>query len=68
MRVCEQRARLERKLQLALVIGRDLWEIGLKKARLPAAKPTPPRTPTAPKVQAFGLGALGGLLLLGLLL
>jgi len=54
------------KLQLASVIGRDLWEIGLKKARPPAPKPAPPVTPTTPKVQAFGLGALAGLVLLGL--
>ena len=55
------------KLQLALVIGRDLSEIGLKKARPSAPKPTPPTTTTAPKGEAVGLGALGGLLLLGLL-
>jgi len=53
------------KLQLASVINRDLWEIGFKKAR-PAPKPAPPVTPTTPKVQSFGLGALAGLLVLGL--
>ncbi|MDB4962940.1 MAG: hypothetical protein JWP01_2939 [Myxococcales bacterium] len=54
------------KLQLASVIGRDLWEIGFKKAR-PAPKIAPPTTPTTPKVQAFGVGALGALVVLGLL-
>ena len=53
------------KLQLASVINRDLWEIGLKKQRPePKAHATPPATP---KIQFLGLGALGGLLLIGLM-
>ncbi len=43
------------KLELATVIGRDLWEIGYKKAG--AAKAPPP----TPKAMGFGAGILGAL-------
>jgi hypothetical protein len=56
------------KLQLAQLIGRDLWEIGVKKER-PAPAPTggfakPPATRA--KAMGFGLGALAAFGLLGL--
>ena len=54
------------KLELASVIKRDLWEIGYKKQRT-----TPPTAKTAPgggaKTMAFGGGAFGALLVLGLI-
>ena len=57
------------KLAVASYIGRDLWEIGLKKAS-PAPKPAPTPTPPAPggpaKTMGFGAGALAGLLLVAL--
>jgi hypothetical protein len=60
------------KMAVASYIGRDLWEIGLKKAK-PAPKPAPTPTPTptpAPgggaKTMGFGAGALAGLLFIGL--
>jgi len=62
------------KMQLGTVIGRDLWEIGVKKG---AAKPAP--TPPAPGfskppassgtvkgAMSIGIGVLGALALLGL--
>ncbi len=57
------------KLELAGVIKRDLWEINVKKAGGKPAAPanqkfaTPPQT----KAMSFGAGALGGLLVLGLI-
>ncbi|MBA3458138.1 MAG: DUF2330 domain-containing protein [Deltaproteobacteria bacterium] len=57
------------KLALGTVIKRDLWEIGYKKA---AAKPAPPSggakfaTPPGTKAMGFGMGAIGGMVLLGL--
>ena len=52
------------QLELASVIKRDLWEIGYKKA---APSPSPRTgTPAKAKAMAFGGGAVGGLLLLGL--
>jgi hypothetical protein len=59
------------KLQLAQLIKRDLWEIGFKKAPVPAPAPkgqkfsTPP-TPPKTKAMGFGLGVVGGALLIGL--
>jgi hypothetical protein len=54
------------KLALPSVIGRDLWEIGLKKDRpAPAAPKGGIAKPV--KIMSFGLGALGALALLGLL-
>jgi len=56
------------KLQLAGVIGRDLWEIGYKKWK---PKSTPKKAPPSPSVNNktktmwFGLGAMAGLLLIG---
>jgi hypothetical protein len=58
------------KMQVASFVGRDLWEIGLKKAQ--PAKPAPkPMAPTpapggASKTMGFGAGALAGLLLVAL--
>jgi len=55
------------QLQVANYVGRDLWEIGLKKAK-PAPKPAPaPVTPTpsGPKTMGFGIGVLAGLAFLG---
>ena len=56
------------KMQLPQVIGRDLWEIGLKKER-PATAPSgtfakPPASGGA-KAMGFGLGALAALGLIG---
>ena len=55
-------------LALPNYIGRDLWEIGVKKYRPPAKPPGPALEKPLPKTKAmgFGLGALGGLLLIGL--
>ena len=58
------------KMQLGTVIGRDLWEIGVKKGAKPAPTPTPSgggsfAKPATPK-GAFALGALGVLAVLGL--
>ncbi|HTR49924.1 MAG TPA: DUF2330 domain-containing protein [Kofleriaceae bacterium] len=57
------------KMQLAQVIGRDLWEIGLKKERPAGAAPSggfakPPAGGGA-KAMGFGLGALAALGLIG---
>jgi hypothetical protein len=57
------------KLEVASVIKRDLWEIGLKKDSSGAA-PAPPgggkfATPPIKKFQGFGFGALLGLGLVG---
>jgi len=52
------------KIAVSSMVGRDLWEIGLKKDR-----PTPPPAPpskTSGGVKAMSFGALGGLVLLGL--
>jgi hypothetical protein len=54
------------RLEVASVVKRDLWEIGLKKDS--AATPPPPgggkfATPPIKKVQSFGFGALLGLAL-----
>ena len=56
------------KLQLAQLIKRDLWEIKVKKA---PATPAPPKgqkfsTPPGTKAMSFGLGVVGGALLIGL--
>ena len=56
-----------RKLELATVIRRDLWEIGYKK-KAPAPKP-PSAAPAQPKTMsflAFGGSGLGALALIGL--
>jgi hypothetical protein len=51
------------KLDVASVVKRDLWEIGLKKSG--GAAPSPPpgggkfATPPIKKLQGLGLGALG---------
>ena len=53
------------KLQLAGVIKRDLWELGVKKyVPQPAAKP--PATPMTKKVMWLGAGGLAALLMIGL--
>jgi hypothetical protein len=52
------------RMQLAQVIGRDLWEIGVKKER-PAGFAKPPASGGA-KAMGFGMGALAALGLLGL--
>ncbi|HVK86398.1 MAG TPA: DUF2330 domain-containing protein [Kofleriaceae bacterium] len=56
------------QLQLASVIQRDLWELGVRKSS--SAKPAPSgakfATPPGGKAMGFGLGALAGLALLGL--
>ena len=55
------------KIAVASMIGRDLWEIGLKKQRpAPPAAPTPTTPAKSTGVKAMGFGALGSLLLLGL--
>ena len=54
------------KLELAGVIKRDLWEIGYKKQR-PAPPPTTKTAPGGAKTMAFGGGAFGALMLLGLI-
>ena len=65
------------QLALPTLIQRDLWEIGVKKARRaprPAPAPSPSRggggggfaTPPGPRAMSFGFGALAGLALLGL--
>jgi hypothetical protein len=58
------------KMKLGTVIGRDLWEIGVKKGATPAPAPAPSgggsfAKPAAPK-GAFALGLLGVLAVLGL--
>ncbi len=62
------------KVSVPDVIGRDLWEIGLKKTRpapapAPAPKIPPAATPAAPKgakgALSFGAGLFGALALLG---
>jgi hypothetical protein len=57
------------KLEVASMIKRDLWEIGLRKST--SAAPVPPgggkfATPPIKKVQSLGFGALLGVVLLGL--
>jgi len=53
------------KMPLAQVIGRDLWEINFKKA---APQPQGQfAKPPGPKAMGLGLGALGALVLLGLI-
>jgi hypothetical protein len=52
------------KIALPNLIGRDLWEIGLKKA-VPAPKAAPAPTPGT-KAMGFGTGALSALVLLAL--
>ena len=60
------------KLALNTVIKRDLWEIGYKKSssKKPAPAPAPGgtkfSTPPGGKAMGFGMGAVGGVLLLGL--
>jgi hypothetical protein len=60
------------KLALNTVIKRDLWEIGYKKsssarpARAPAPGGTKFATPPGTKAMGFGIGAIGGMVLLGL--
>jgi hypothetical protein len=59
------------KLQLPMMVKRDLWEIGMKKYTPPAPTPQKPATPTTQtpatkKTIWFGAGALGGLGLIGL--
>ena len=59
------------RLALNTVIKRDLWEIGYKKssttpATVPAPKGTKFATPPGGKAMGFGVGAVGGLMLLGL--
>jgi len=59
------------KIQLGTVIGRDLWEIGVKKGATPAPAPTTPSgggsfaKPAAPK-GAFALALLGALAILSI--
>jgi hypothetical protein len=55
------------KMAVASFIGRDLWEIGLKKAQ-PAPKPAPAPAPTGggAKTMGVGAGALAALLFIGL--
>ena len=50
------------------VIKRDLWEIGFKKqqATRPAPGPRKFATPPGAKAMSFGLGAVGGFVLVGL--
>ena len=64
------------KYQLAQVIGRDLWEIGFKRAQADAPAPAPPpqkfaQPPPQPKpavkAMGLGLGALGAIALIMLL-
>ncbi|CAN5908905.1 DUF2330 domain-containing protein [soil metagenome] len=55
------------KLALDHYIGRDLWEIGVKKYKpTPTPPPTMKQTPPGGKAMSFGAGALAGLALLGL--
>nr|MBA3454982.1 hypothetical protein [Deltaproteobacteria bacterium] len=58
------------KLALNTVIKRDLWEIGYKKssAKKPAPAPGGAKfaTPPGTKAMGFGIGAIGGMVLLGL--
>jgi hypothetical protein len=61
------------KLNVASLVKRDLWEIGLKRDQAPSAAPTPPSgtkfaTPPGTKAMGFGLGASAGLMLIALLL
>jgi hypothetical protein len=54
------------KLEVASVVKRDLWEIGLKKDSVSAPSPSPSgggkfATPPIKKVQGFGFGAMLGL-------
>ncbi|HEX4418358.1 MAG TPA: DUF2330 domain-containing protein [Kofleriaceae bacterium] len=57
------------QLQLAGVIKRDLWEIGVRKESSAGAAPAPPgggkfATPPIRRIQGFGFGALLGLVLI----
>jgi hypothetical protein len=60
------------QLALGSVIKRDLWEIGFKRSSstTPVPRPAPGgtkfATPPGTKAMGFGMGAFGGLLLLGL--
>jgi hypothetical protein len=53
------------KLQLASVINRDLWEIGVKRWRPPAKASGPATPPTKPKTRGLVFGGFAALLLLG---
>jgi hypothetical protein len=50
------------RLVLGQVVGRDLWEIGLKKE--PAKRPA--TSPAKPKAMGFGVGVLAAIVLVGL--
>ncbi|MBC7973737.1 MAG: DUF2330 domain-containing protein [Myxococcales bacterium] len=54
------------KLEVASVVKRDLWEIGLKKKAAPSAAPGGGKfaTPPIKRVQGFGVGALLGLVVI----
>ncbi|MBL9015517.1 MAG: DUF2330 domain-containing protein [Myxococcales bacterium] len=56
------------KLDVASVVKRDLWEIGLRRAATPAPAPAPPgtkfATPPGTKAMGFGLGASAALVLI----
>ena len=55
------------KMELATVIGRDLWEINYKKKALPPkAPPSPPAGTKTMSFVGFGSGGLVGLALIGL--
>ncbi len=58
------------KIALPMMINRDLWEIGLKKAvpapKTPAPKPPTATTPGGSKAMGFGGGVVGGFVLLAL--
>ncbi|MBS1123928.1 MAG: hypothetical protein H6Q90_6156 [Deltaproteobacteria bacterium] len=62
------------KLELAQVIKRDLWEIGFKKASATNPAPVPAPTnqkfakPPANKTMGFGLGVLGGILVIAIVM
>jgi hypothetical protein len=53
------------KLELATVIGRDIWEIGYKKKS--AAPPASPNGPAKPKAMGFVFFGGGGLVTFGLI-
>ncbi len=53
------------KLQLAGVIKRDLWELGIKKYTPPPAAQKPPVVPATKKVMWLGAGGFAALLAIG---
>jgi hypothetical protein len=55
------------KLEVASVVKRDLWEIGLRRASAPTAAPPPGggrfATPPSRQLQGLGLGAMLGVMI-----